>query len=281
MTLTPLHRLVVLPGVIEHPQEHPSTPVEAVRGLLAGHEQAPHLLSDARHRATVSRESAAEAVQATRLGRNAELAHELAVRHSDRDGRWRVHFGPAAVAVGALLVICWAAAFVLTRALPWPDRVVIPIAAVALGGVAAWRWAHVTRERKGEHYLTVFVAAVLASALVVLCVLTTAGGFTPRIVVSAAFGLVLVTMCALAAWLLDRAENWHCAKLRRARNNATRHRHVALVQACSDEAAAQAALAAWESLVVEECQLAHPGDVVAETWLADCVSTARKIATPG
>lgn len=279
MPLTPVRRLVVMPGAIDHAGENPPTPVEAVKGLLAGHPQAPHLLSEARHRAIVSRESAAEAAQAARLGRDAELAHELAVRESDRSGRWRVHFGPAALAVGVLLVVCWAAAFALTRALPWSDRVIIPIAAAAAGGVVAWR-ASASRERRGEHYLVVLIAAAWAAVLVVLSVLSTAGGLAFRVVASVVLGLVLVTMCAAAAWMLARAENWRCSQLRRASNHAARHRQGALVQASRDETAAQAALAGWESLVVEECQLAHPADTVGQTWLADCVSHARAIAAP-
>ena len=56
------------------------------------------------------------------------------MRDGDRRGRWRLHFGPAALTVGALLVACWAAAFALTRSLAWPDQVIIPLAAAGLGG---------------------------------------------------------------------------------------------------------------------------------------------------
>jgi hypothetical protein len=273
-----VRRLVVMPGVIDHAREKPSTPVEAVQRLLAGHANAPHLLSEARHRAIVARESAAEAVRSARAGRDAELAYELAVRDSDRRRRWRLHFGPAAVAVGALLVLCLAAALALTRGLSWPDRVIIPLAA-GLGAVVAWR-AGVHRESRWAHHLVLLVAAAVAAALVALCVLSTAGSLTLRIVVSVVLGLILVVLFTAAAWVVDHAENWHCAKLRWASDRAARYRQAATAAGARDEADAEAALAAWESLVVEECQLAHPGDAAGETWLGDCVSTARKIAVP-
>ena len=41
--------------------------------------------------------------------------------------------------MGALLVACWAAAFALTGSLPWPDRLIIPLAAAGLGGAMVWR----------------------------------------------------------------------------------------------------------------------------------------------
>ena len=279
MSVTPLRRVVVMPGVIERPDGVPSSPVEAVRRLLASHVQAPHLLSEARHRAVVARESAAEAVQEARLARDAELAYELAVRDSDRRGRRGVHFWPAAVSVGALLGICWAAAFVLLRAVPWPDRVVVAVAAVVLGGAAAWR-VSATRERDGGHHTLVCAAAAWAAALVVLCILSTSGGIALRVGAAIVLGVALVAADAAVVWVLERAESWRCFRLRRASSRAARRRQAALAEVSCDEAAATAALAAWESLVVEECQLAHPGDVAGETWLADCVSVARSIAAP-
>ncbi len=279
MASAPVRRLVVVPGVINHPQDRPSTSVEAVRGLLAGHGRAAHLLSQARHWVIVARESAAEAVRAARLDRDAELSHELAVREADRRGRWRLHFGPAAIAVGALLVACWAAALTLARALTWPDRVIIPLAAAGLGGAVVWR-AVASRERKGEHHLAVLIAAVLAATLVAMSVLSTSGGLALRVVVSVALGLILATVCVAATWVADHAETWRCARLRRTSERASRYRQAAAAAAADDEAKAEAALAAWESLVVEECQLAHPGEAAGETWLADCVSIACQIATP-
>ena len=193
MASASVRRLVVMPGVIDHAHERPSTAVEAVQGLLAGHASAAHLLSEARHRAIVARESAAEAVRAARAGRDAELAHELAVRDSDRRRRWRLHFGPAAVAVGALLVLCLAAAFALTRSLPMARPGDHP--AAPPGSALSWRggqWRN--RERRWAHHLVVLVAAAVAAALVALCVLSTAGGLTLRIVVSVVLGLILVAM---------------------------------------------------------------------------------------
>jgi hypothetical protein len=279
MASTPVRRLVAVPGVIVHPQERPSTPVEAVRGLLAGHGRAAHLLSEARHRAIVARESATEAVRAARAGRDTELSHELAVRDSDRHGHWRLHFGPATAAVAALLVACWAAAFALTRSLPWPDRLIIPLAAAGLGGALVWS-AVASRERQGEHHVPLLVAAASAATLVALSVLSTTGDLTLRVVESAALGLILVAVCVAVTWMVDHAENWRCARLRRASDRASRYRQAAAATACHDEADAEAALAAWESLVMEECQLAHPGEAGGETWLAECVATARQIATP-
>ena len=279
MASAPVRRLVVVPGVINHPQDRPSTPVEAVRGLLVGHRRAAHLLSQARHWVIVARESAAEAVRAARLDRDAELSYELAVREADRRGRWRLHFGPAAVAVGALLVACGTVALVLAPSLPWPDRVIIPLAVAGLGGAVVWR-AVVNREHQGKHHLAMLIAAVLAATLVTMGVLSTSGGLTLRVVVSVALGLILVTMCLAATWVVDHAETWRCAKLRRASDRASRYRQAAAAEAAHDEALAEAALAAWESLVVEECQFAHPGEAAGETWPADCVSIARQIATP-
>jgi hypothetical protein len=279
MTSAPVRRLVVVPGVINHPQDRPSTSVEAVRGLLAGHAKAAHLLSQARHWVIVARESAAEAVRAARLDRDAELSHELAVREADRRGRWRLHFGPTAVAVGALLVACGAAALVLVRALPWPDRVIIPLAAAGLGGAVVWR-AVANREHQGHRHLAVLIAAASAATLVALSVFSISGGLALRVTVSVALGLILVATCIAATWVVDHAETWHCAKLRRASDRASRYRQAAAAAAAHDEAHAEAALAAWESLVVEESQLAHPGEAAGETWLADCISIARQIATP-
>ena len=279
MSVTPIRRLVVMPGVMERADGQPPAPVEAVRRLLGSHALAPYLLSEARHRAVVARDSAAEAVQATRSARDAELAHELAVRENDPRRRRGIHFGLAAVAVGALLAVCWAAAFALMRALPWPDRTVLSIAAAVLGGAVAWR-ASVKRERKGGYHPVVFSAVAWVALLVALCVITTAGGLLLRIGAAVSLGVVLVVAGLAVAWMLGHAESWRCSRLRWASDRAARHRQAALSEASDDEAAAMAALAAWESLVVEECQLAHPGDVASETWLADCVSVARKIAAP-
>ncbi len=279
MASAPVRRLVAVPGVINHPRERPLTSLEAVRDLLAGHVKAAHLLSQARHWVTVARESAAEAVRAARLDRDAELSHELAVREADRRERWRVHFGPAAVVVGALLMACGAAALVLARALPWPDRVIIPLAAAGIGGAVVWR-AAANREHQGKHHLAVLIAAVFAAILVTLGILSTSGGLTLRVVVCVALGLILVTVCLAASWVVDHAETWRCSKLRRASERASRYRRAAVAAAADDDAKAEAALAAWESLVVEECQLAHPGEAAGETWLTDCVSIARQIATP-
>lgn len=277
MVSVPVRRLVVVPGVISHPQERPSTPAEAVRGLLAGHGRAAHLLSEARHRAIVARESAAEAVRAARLGRDAELSHELAVRDSDRRGHWRLHFSPAAAAVGALLIACWAAAFALTRSLPEPDRLIIPLATAGLGAAVVWR-AVASRERK--HLLPLLIAGAAAATLVTLGIFSTSGGLALRVIEPVALGLILVAVCVAATWVVEHAENWRCARLRRASDRASRYRQDAAATASQDESDAEAAMAAWESLVVEECQLAHPGEAGGETWLADCVATARQIATP-
>jgi hypothetical protein len=289
VAVTPLRRLVVMPGVIERPDEEPPTPDEAVRRLLATHAQAPHLLSEARHRGVVMRDSVAAAAQAARCGRDAEVAHEVASRASDPRGRRSVHFGPAVVAVGALLAVCGAAAFMLARGLPWPDRAVLSFAAAVLGGAAAWWESRARRNpaaRPGHGRGGGLAAAAVlawAAALAALCVLTTTGALAIRAAQSAALGVVLVAAVAAARSVLEHAEGWHCSTLRRESSRAARRRRDAAAQASDDEAAAQAALGAWESLVVEECQIGHPGasgGAAGGTWLDDCLSVARKAATP-
>lgn len=278
MALRPIRRLVVLPGVVQDAREEAPAPVEALRRLLGGHLKAPHLLSQARHRAILARESADEAARAARVDRDAELAHELAVRECDRRDRWRLHFGIGAIAVAALLLVCGTAALVMIRGLPWPDRVVIPLA-VLLCGAVAWR-AAMSHDSGWKHDLVLFAGMAWAAVLGALCVLSTTGGLVFRVVAAVALGLILVATYSAAAWVMEHAENWHCARLRRTSEHAARFRQAAAAAAARDEAAAEAAMAAWESLVVEECQLAHPGAVVSETWLDDCVSVARTIATP-
>jgi hypothetical protein len=51
-------------------------------------------------------------------------------------------------------------------------------------------------------------------------------------------------------------------------------------QASADQADAVSAAGAWESLVVEECRLAHPAGADVEQWVTDCVRIARLSATP-
>lgn len=279
MTVTPFRRLFVVPGVIERADGEAPGPVEAIRRLLASHPLAPHLLSEARHRAVLSRDSAAEAVQATRSARDAELAHELAVRETDPRGHRRIRFWLAVVAAGALLIICLADAFELTRALPLADRAVVSIAGMALFGAAAWR-VSIRRERSGEHHPIVLGVAAWAAVLATLYALSTGGLLALRIGAAALLSVVLVAAELAVSWVMAHGEDWRCYRLRWASNRASQQRQAALTKTSDDEAAAAAALAAWESLVVEECQLAHPADSASETWLADCVSVARRVATP-
>ena len=103
------------------------------------------------------------------------------------------------------------------------------------------RRAAANRERQGEHHLTMLIAAALAAALVAMSVLSTSGDLTLRVVVSVALGLILVTMRLAANWVVDHAENWHCAKLRRASGRASRYRQAAAAAAAHDEADAEAA----------------------------------------
>jgi hypothetical protein len=274
-----VRKLVVVPAVISHLPEGLLAPVEAVQGVLAGHAKAAHLLSEARHRSNVASESADEAVRAARLDRDAEMAYDIAVRASDRHGHWRLHFGPAAVAVAALLIACWAAVFALTQGLPRLDQVVIPLAAAGFSATVAWRSA-AGQERKSGHVAAFTATAVSAAALSALGVLGTAGGLLLRVAESAALGLVVAAVGIAAIWVMDHAEIWHCARLRRASDHAARYRQEAAAAAWRDEAEADAALAAWESLVTEECQLAHPGPAGGDAWLAECVTTAHQIARP-
>lgn len=269
-----------MPGVIERPASDPPGPVEALRRLLAGQVVAPHLLSEARHRAVLSHESAAAVIVAARRARDAELAYELAVRKRDPRERRRLHLWFEVVAMGLLLALCWAAAFALTRQLTWPDRLVFPLAAVGLGGALAGR-VSASRDRGRGYRLVLLLAAAWVVALVVLGTCTAVGGLLLSVAVALTLGAVLLLAGVAMVWTLDHGEGWHCFRLRRAADLAARHRHDAQEEAWRDGSAAQAALAAWESLVVEECQLAHPGnDADRQNWLADCVSLARRLAAP-
>ena len=111
-------------------------------------------------------------------------------------------------------------------------------------------------------------------------VLSTSGGLTLRVVVSVALGLILVTMCVAATWVVDHAENWRCAKLRRASDRASRYRQAAAAAAAHDEADAEAASGRLGIAGRGGMPARAPGRGGGETWLADCVSIARQIATP-
>lgn len=273
-------RLIVLPGAIQRAGEKPPSPDVALRRLLASHPHAPSLLSEARHAQAVAQDSARTAAQALRLARDDELAYELARRKADPRGARRFRFWFAAVSLAVLLAVSGVAGLLLAwRASP-PDRITLAIAAAIIGGAAAWLVSH-GHGRRGLGAWFVFTALGLGAVLMAMWVITAGGPLLLRAGEAAALGLVLAAVTLAAVFVLGASESWRCSRLRRRSAQAGQRRQDVLAQAASDESAARAALAAWESLVVEECQLAHPGEGASDSWLADCVAAARRIATPG
>lgn len=273
-------RLIVLPGAIQRAGEKPPSPDVALRRLLASHPQAPSLLSEARHAQAVAQDSARTAAQALRSARDEELAYELARRKADPRGARRFHFWFAAVSLAVLLAVSGVAGLLLAWGASRPDRITLAIAAAIIGGVAAWL-VSLGHGHRGLGAGFVFTALGLGAVLMAMWVITAGGPLLLRAGEAAALGLVLAAAVLAAVFVLAHSESWRCSRLRHRSAQAGRHRQDMLAQAASDESAARTALGAWESLVVEECQLAHPGDGANESWLADCVAVARRIATPG
>jgi hypothetical protein len=270
---------VVLPGVIEGEGDEAPPAEVTLRRLLASHPHAPSLLSEARHRLGVAKDSALAAVQALRSARDHELAYELARRKADpRDVR-HFHFWLAAVCFGALLAVSGAAGLLLAWGVPWPDRIMFAIAAAILGGVVAWRLS-LGHGRAGLGGGFVVAGLGLCVILMAIRAITAGGPLLLGIGEAIGLGLVLAGAVLAAVFVFWHSESWRCSRLRRISAQAIRQRQEMLTRASLDDSSAQAAMGAWESLVVEECQLAHPGQAASDAWLDDCVNAARRIATP-
>ena len=247
--------------------------------LLASHPHALGLLAEARHRRVVARGSVAVAAQAARWCRDAEVAFEAAHHRIDPRGVRSLRFLAASVVLALLLAVCGAGVLALSWGLFWPDRIVLASAATLVGGVAAWR-VSVKRGHAGAAHGFVYAGLGLCVALVVMHVLTAGGSLALRVGVAVALGVVVAAAMTAAVAVFDDAEGWRCYQLRQACGRAARHREDALNEAAHDEDAAGAAAAAWESLVAEECRLAHPGKAVSDTWLECCMDLARTAAIP-
>jgi hypothetical protein len=117
--------------------------------------------------------------------------------------------------------------------------------------------------------------------LVMLAVLWSAGPLPIRLGEAVAFGIALAVAGMAAVLTLDHAEGWCCYQKRRSYEIAARRRENLARQISHDETAAEAAVGAWVSLVVEECQLGPAWDAGNTPWVEACATTARNVAIPG
>jgi hypothetical protein len=225
-------RFMVLPGSIEGDAQQPPSPAEALHQVLSSQPLAPSLLSEARHRQVVAKNSATASERATRLARDAELVYEQARRLSDPRSHRSVGLPYAAWIAGVLLTVSAAIA-------------------VALWWTPGW---YFVLPGNGPVWLLLAHAAILVGELAIAITTT--------------------------AVLLRRAESWNCWRLRKAKDRAAARRDEAAAVALSDDAAAVTATGAWESLVMEECRLAHPAAAARDDWVAACIDAARRTATP-
>ncbi len=273
------NRPMALPAAIDRRLTRQPTPQEALHFLLSSHPLAPGLLSEARHRVVLARNSAAAAGRAARVARDAEIGYEQIRRAHDPRGERCDGFWPAAIGAIVLMSVAVAASLALTWGLPSSGRLVLAAATATLGAVVVW--AH--RRQPARHGLAVgltVAVGVLCAGLVALHVLTS-GSLSPlRLIEAAALGVVVVMAIAAAVLIVDRCECLACshARLRSERACAVRDQLTAV--AFSDQADAVAAGGAWESLVVEECRLMRPLGPDGEQWVTDCVRIARQSATP-
>jgi hypothetical protein len=271
-------RLVVLPGAVEREEEQGKPgPEEAVGRVLAGNPQAPGLLSTARYHVITVRNTAATAHEAARASRDAELEYEH-IRRAHDPGRTRnLHFWAAAALLVTLAGLAGAIVVVMAWHITWLDRIGLALAAILLGAAMA---AGASRRR---HAAARFGLAGLAMCLilVVLAVLWSAGPLLPRAGEAIAFGIALAAAGVVTVLIFDHAEGWCCYQKRRAHQLAARRREDLVKQVSRDEAAAEEAVGAWVSLVVEESQLGPAGDAGTRPWVDACAAAARKVAIPG
>lgn len=270
-------RLVVLPGAVEREEEGRPTPEGAVGRVLAGHPHAPRLLSQARHKVVAARNTAATAHEAARACRDAEQGYDQVRREHDPDEAKNLHFWPAAALLAALAVVVGAIVVVMVWHMPWLDRIGLALGTVLLGAATA---GVASRRRDASIHLRA-AGLAMCLTLVTLAVLWSVGPLPVRLGEAVAFGIVLAAAGMAAVLILDRAEGWCCHQKRRAYQTAARRRENLVRQISHDEAAAEAAVGAWVSLVVEECQLGPAGDAGSTPWVEACASTARNVAIPG
>jgi hypothetical protein len=270
-------RLVVLPGAIEREEGDKPTPEEAVGRVLAGNPHAPRLLSRARHKVVAARNTVATAHETARTCRDAEQDYDQARREHDPDEARNVPFWPAVALLAALAVVAGAIVVVMVWPIPLLDRVGLALGAVLLGAYVA---GGVSRRRNAAIHLRA-AGLAMCLTLVVLAVLWSDGPLPIRVGEAVAFGIALGVAGMAAVLILDHAESGGCHRKRRAYLMAARRREDLVRQISHDEAAAEAAVGAWVSLVVEECQLGPAGDAGSIPWVEACATTARNVAIPG
>ena len=271
-------QLVLLPGAVASVAEAQPAPVIAVGRVLAGNVHAAGLLSEARHRVLLARNSCTAAARAARCCRDAELACELARRRHHPRGAEELHFWAA----GALLAILFAASCVIGVALGWHlpglARAAVAAGLVVLAGSTAWAWS---RWSRSAPRLALLLGVAMGAALIMLAVLWATGIAALGLLELAALGVALAATALAGMLVLERAEGWACYRPRLAHLRADRRRQDLLSQMSADQAAAETAVGAWVSLVVEECLLARAGHGTdSGRWVADCAEVARNVAVP-
>jgi hypothetical protein len=270
-------RLVVLPGAVEREEGDKPTPEEAVGRVLAGNPHAPRLLSRARHKVVTARSTVATAHEAARACRDAEQDYDQIRREHDPNEGRNLYFWSAVAILAALAVVAGAIVMVMVWHIPLLDRIGLALGAVLLGASVA---GGVSRRRNtGIHLRAAGLAMCLI--LVILAVLWSVGPLPIRLGEAVAFGIALAAGGTAAVLILDHAEGWCCHRKRRAYMMAVRRREDLVRQISHDDAAAEAAVNAWVSLVVEECQLGPAGDAGSTPWVEGCATAAHNVAIPG
>lgn len=270
-------RLVVLPGVIEREDEDKPTPEEAVGRVLAGSPHGPRLLSTARYKVVAARNTVATAHEAARTCRDAERDYDQARREHDPDEARNLPFWPAVALLAAAAVVAGAIVVVMVWHIPLLDRIGLALGAVILGAFVAGALSR--RRNAGIHLRATGLG--MCFILIALAVLWSAGSLAVRWGEAVAFGIALAAAGMAAVLILDHAEGWGCHLKRRAYMMAAHRRENLVRQISHDEAVAEAAVSAWVSLVVEECQLGPAGDAGRTPWVEACTIAARNVAIPG
>jgi hypothetical protein len=270
-------RLVVLPGAVEREGGDHPTPEQAVGRVLAGNPNAPRLLSRARHKVVAARNTVVTAHEAARACRDAEQDYDQVRREHDPDEARNFPFWPAVAVLATLAVLVSGIVLVMVWRIPLLDRTGLALCAVLLGVTVV---AALSRQRTGGVCLRAGGLA-MCLILVVLAVLWSAGPLAVRMGEMIAFGIALAAAGAAAVLVLDHAEGSCCHRKRHVYTMAVRRRENLVRQISHDEAVAEAAVSAWVSVVVEECQLGPAGDAGGIPWVEACATTARTVAIPG